>query len=597
MAKKRSICIIIAAIAAALIGAAVFFATHISIGGAFFSRNAAVIDLTDQDLSVAQYLEITDAHPDKEILWTLPFQGSRYAMDTEHIILSSLTEAEADILKLLPELRYVDAERCQDYEALLHLWQTLPELEIYYNVPLGSDSCNSLSGTHTATDVTAAQLEAALPLLPRLEHLYLSGSLPQPEELLHIRTAFPEVQLICTLKLWGQELHTDCRKLTLADSSVDPQELSRMLPLFPQVTEVDITGTPLTVAQYQALLEEHPGVSFLCQLEVNGNIYSTDAAQIDISGTAVTPQEAENLIALFPRLEKLIMSDCGLDDETMDALNRKYPDISIVWTLQIGLVTMRTDALIFYPAGINQYKLPSNEELQKLRYCTELVAIDIGHSEATDCNWLAYTPHVKYLILADTNIADIGPVANLKELVYLEVFNTDITDYTPLLECTALQDLNIGTTYGDPEPLSRMTWLHNLQWHPIQDHPVLGPKAQALKEQLPDTNITLKTRRKNIGGPWRFVPNYYVFRELLGGGFYNQENINNGYWDYDDGKRILACNDNPLFAGDALVDIVRYRIDNDLPIMGIKNIGSEKAESLYQSLVESQALYAQIRGA
>ena len=330
---------------------------------------------------------------------------------------------------------------------------------------------------------------------------------------------------------------------------------------------------------------------------MNGNIYSTDAAQIDISGTAVTPEEAENLIALFPRLEKLIMSDCGLDDETMDALNRKYPDISIVWTLQIGLVTIRTDALIFYPAGINQYKLPSNEELQKLRYCTELVAIDIGHSEATDCNWLAYTPHVKYLILADTNIADIGPVANLKELVYLEVFNTDITDYTPLLECTALQDLNIGTTYGDPEPLSRMTWLHNLQWHPIQDHPVLGPKAQALKEQLPDTNITLKTRRKNIGGPWRFVPNYYVFRELLGGGFYNQENINNGYWDYDDGKRILACNDNPLFAGDALVDIVRYRIDNDLPIMGIKNIGSEKAEILYQSLVESQALYAQIRGA
>jgi len=343
---------------------------------------------------------------------------------------------------------------------------------------------------------------------------------------------------------------------------------------------------------------EHPNVFFQCALEVNGTAYSTDAAEIDISGTATTVEEVEAMIPLFPNLKKLIMSNCGIDDETMDALNRRYPDISIVWTLQIGLVTVRTDDLTFFPASINQFQLPSNEELQKLRYCTEMVAIDVGHSEATDCQWLAYMPHVKYLILADTSISDLSPLSNLKELVYLEVFNTDITDYSPLLECTALQDLNIGDTFGDTEPLSKMTWLHNLQWHPIQDHPVLGPKAQALKEQLPDTNITLKTRRKNIGGPWRFLPNYYIFRELIGGDFFNQEAIYNKHWEYADGKRILACKGpRTPFAGDVLAEIVRYRIDNGLPIMGIKNVGSEKAEVLYQSILESQALFARIQGA
>ena len=50
---------------------------------------------------------------------------------------------------------------------------------------------------------------------------------------------------------------------------------------------------------------------------------------------------------------------------------------------------------------------------------------------------------------------------------------------------------------------------------------------------------------------------------------------------------ILSCDSSsPRFAGEVLRDMVRYRIDNGLPIPGIKNVGSEKAEILYQSLCE-----------
>jgi len=590
MAKKKIICIAAAAMAAAVLGAVGLRMTRVSIDGALFPKNAAVYDLTEHDLTEEQYLDICAQYPDAEILWTIPFLGSRYATDTEYIKISSLTKAEADILQYLPQLQYVEADGCQDYDALTYLQQQKPECQILYYVTLGTSTCDSLSREVTAADATAEQLEAALPYLPRLERLGLSGRLPNTDELLKLRADFPNVQLLCTLELWGQELHTDARTLDLTGMSVSVSEIIRMLPLFPDVKEVILTGNPLTIQEYQSLTQAHPGVFFQCALEVNGTVCATDASEIDISGS-ITVAEVEAMLPAFRRLEKLIMSDCGIDDETMDALNRRYPDISIVWTVMVGHVPVRTDSIIFYPAAIDQYHLPSNEEMQKLRYCTELVAVDIGHSEATDCNWLAYTPHVKYLILADTNISDISPLAGLKELVYVELFNTDIQDYTPLLECTKLQDLNIGETYGDPEPLTRMTWLHNLQWHPIQDHPVLGPKAEQLKEQLPDTNITLKTRRKNIGGPWRMLPNYYLFRELLGGGFYNQERIYNGNWDYEDGKQILACNDTEAFAGDVLEKIVRYRIDNALPIFGIKNVGSEKAEILYQTILEVQELY------
>lgn len=592
MAKKKIIGLALCALSAAVaLGIVVSRADRVSIDGEYFPRDAKVYDLTDHDLTEQQYLSLCDQYPDAEILWSVPFQGDKLPLDTQHIKISTLTKEDVDALDHLHQLQYVEADDCRDYDALIYLQQNKPECQVLYYVDLGNDRCDSLSSTVTATDVTAVQLEAALPYLPHLERLGLSGKLPEIEELLKIRADFPHVKLLCTLNLWGLELHTDYRTLDFTGTAVSLQELSNILPLFPDVKEVILTGTPLTSLEYQTLTSENPGILFRCDIELNGTVYSADATEIDISGMQISAEETEALFPLFPKLEKLIMSDCGIDDETMDALNRKYPDIQIVWTVMVGHVPVRTDSVIFYPAAINQFKLPSNEELQKLRYCTELVAVDIGHSEATDCNWLAYTPHVKYLILADTSISDISPVANLKELVYLEVFNTDITDYSPLLSCTKLQDLNIGDTFGDPEPLAQMTWLHNLQWHPIKDHPVLGPKAQELTEQLPDTNITLKTRRKNIGGPWRFLVNYYLFRELLGGGFYNQENINNGYWEYDDGKKILACNDNPKYAGDVLAEIVRYRIDNGLGVMGIKNVGSEKEEILYQSILEAQALY------
>lgn len=294
------------------------------------------------------------------------------------------------------------------------------------------------------------------------------------------------------------------------------------------------------------------------------------------------------MLPYFPKLQKLIMSDCGIDDEAMDALNRRYPEISIVWTVQIGIVPVRTDDVIFFPAGVSESNMPSNEELKKLRYCTEMVAVDIGHAKATECEWLEYMPHVRYLILADTLITDLTPLSNLKELVYLEIFRMDLHDYSPLLGCTALQDLNIGTTYADPEPISQMTWLHNLQWNHGADDPETRDAVLQLAEQLPDTNVTIDTWR-NVGGAWRYLPNYYVFRDLIGGKYFNQL-FPSLFWGDRDAAKILGCEQNKSkFAGDVLAEIVRKRIDSGEPIVGVKNIGSEKAEVLYQTLVQSRA--------
>ena len=110
-----------------------------------------------------------------------------------------------------------------------------------------------------------------------------------------------------------------------------------------------------------------------------------------------------------------------------------------------------------------------------------------------------------------------------------------------------------------------------------------------LPEQLPDTNGVLypKKKARNIGGPWRYIPNYYVFRDIIGATYFNQDQIQD-YWGPEDGERIMAC-EQKTFAANTLAEIVRERIDSGEPIIGIKNTDSEKAEILYQTLLEAES--------
>lgn len=572
---------------AAAIGAGVFFSTNVIVGGKIFPKETTVFDLTEQKISSEEYEKIRVKYPDAQILWNVPFQGSQYPLDTAKITVSSLTEEEAKSLTYLTELEYVDAKECTDYAALLYLQSCMPECIIDYQVAGISGNASQAS----ISDADIAELNQILPFLPKLETLKLDGKLPEREALLQLKKDFPTLNLDMTLDVGGKKISTAEEMIDLSGAELTADTISEILPLFAKNSQILLPDTGLTEEARKDLILQYPEYFFLCDLDFAGKTVSTASTQIDISGCAITVEETEEMLPFFPNLEKLIMSHCGIDNESMEALNQRYPDISIVWTLQIGPMIVRTDDTIFFPSKHGEHNLPSHEELQKLRYCHEMVAIDVGHSKATDCSWAANMPKLKYLIIADTRITDLTPLSGLKELIYLEAFGLDLTDYSPLLGCTAMQDLNIGTTFADPEPLTRMPWLHNLFWHGVLKNEELREKALMLEHQLPDTNIVLQTPRKNIGGMWRYIPNYYVFRELLDADFFNQE-YTGMFLDKKDASRILACDHGAqAFAGDVLAEIVRYRIDNHLPITGIRNTDSAQAENLYQSLCQSRSWY------
>ena len=151
-------------------------------------------------------------------------------------------------------------------------------------------------------------------------------------------------------------------------------------------------------------------------------------------------------------------------------------------------------------------------ELYNLRYCTDIVALDLGHQQINTCEFVAFMPNLKYLIIADTQIVDLSPLAGLENLEFLEMFLTYAQDYTPLLSLKNLKDLNLAWTYGDYKIIAQMPWLERCwwggKWHNQETR-------DYLTEHCPDTLFEFDDG-ESTGSGWRDGDLYYAMRDALG---------------------------------------------------------------------------------
>ena len=273
----------------------------------------------------------------------------------------------------------------------------------------------------------------------------------------------------------------------------------------PEATEPETAATaePIQTEETKAPTEWEPREVFF-----GDRSFLSDAEEIDLSGMEIeSTQWVEERIRDMPKLRKVIMCNCGLGDEEMDALNRRYEDIRFVWMVHMGRISVRTDTNYFAPVVTGDYV--TEIDLGPLKYCTDVVAVDLGHMAVRTCDWARNMPKLQYLILADTGITDISPLASCENLIFLELFLTAVRDYSPLLSCTRLEDLNLCYSYGSAEPVKQMTWLKRLWW---DGNPY---ETKGLEEYLPDTECNF-TSGSSTGGTWRLGQRYKEQRDILG---------------------------------------------------------------------------------
>lgn len=323
----------------------------------------------------------------------------------------------------------------------------------------------------------------------------------------------PDLDVLYTVTVGGREYPNSATILTVEDANI--YELSAVIPYLPLLEEVTFTGTAPNSESIYELMCQYPNVTFRWNLTVCGvDATSTDSTLI-LSGIPMADtSELESYLKYFPNLERVEMCDCGILSEEMDALSQRHPDIRFVWTIKVRNGSLRTDAAAFIPFKLG-YDIdnPINDnDCKELKYCVDLVCLDLGHMKIRDISFLQYMPKMQYLVLVDMPCRDFSVLANLTELVYLELFNVQFTQHEVLLKLSKLEDLNIGSTpTRDTEVLQQMTWLKRL-WIPRTR--LSSAQYKELAAALPDTQIVYYAQHSTDKN-WRDNENYRKMRDLL----------------------------------------------------------------------------------
>ena len=493
----------------------------------FYSRDAASLDLRQESLSVRQYERLKKELPDCEIHWNVPLGERNVAEDSTYLTVADLKESDLASFAYLKELETVDARGCTDYALLQRLQAQCPDVKVEYTLTFSDGTVYTQDSEEVTVRSVTEEDAALLQYLPKLRQVTVvsGGSL---ENMAAFCGTVHELGAELGVRLMGCFYPDDTEVLELDGLT---EEDAALLPLLGMLKKVHLTNPKLGAEQLISLREQYPHVAFSWEVELFGQRFRDDTEIVDLSAIQIMDiVQVETAMASLPDVKTVILGLCGTEDNP-DWGNSKAKDIAVcpisnedvsayrdrvrenykvVWTVRLGPnIALRTDVEYFMPGHFAVGRL-FTDHAYNLRYCEDMVTLDIGHMTLQNIDFVAFMPKLRHLILAWTEVQYIEPIRGCKELVFLELDNSTIRDYSPLVDCTALQDLNIGNTQRNIEPILEMTWLKNL-------YMVGCGGANVLKatEALPDTHV-VTGGNITVGHGWRKLQNYYDMRDNLG---------------------------------------------------------------------------------
>ena len=259
-----------------------------------------------------------------------------------------------------------------------------------------------------------------------------------------------------------------------------------------------------------------------------GNSYPEDAEYIDLGDLVVRDfDELSAFLEQLPNLRRVDMWATKMDREHCDLLASRFPDIRWGWTLVIKSADhehlIRTDYTSWSTLHNNSSTQHSSEDFGILKYCWNLMALDVGHNNVTSLDFLYGLPNLRVLIVACNHVTDITPIASLKNLEYAELFKNTIEDLSPLTGLPHLLDLNICFNHvQDFTPIKSLTTLKRLWMFSSQKYDKKPDTAivNELAAALPDTEIDYT--HYSTTGTWRFTygerrhPHYDAIVRMFG---------------------------------------------------------------------------------
>ena len=517
---------VIAVILAAVVAAGVWVTSRYHIvSGKFYPKDMVVLDLRGEDIKPSHYDKLKEKMPGCVIHWNIPFQDGTLEDSATEITVTTLTEEDVQRLDYAVHLKTVQAEGCTDYEALELLRQRRPEVEVNYSVAF-SGGTYSWDVKTLLLDTVAEEDIHLLGYLPNLKTVALKPGSYDHHLVDGLRGTLYNAGLEFGVVIGGQILQNT--ETTREISNITEEELG-LLEHLPMLQELLLVNPEVSPETLLALPEKYPQLKIHWKVTIGDLTFDETTKEVDLTMVEITDlAEVEKKLNSLPNLESVTFGLCGVDNpqwgnsrsklvaspienEDLAAYRDRVRDrYKVSWTLRLGpSIALRSDADNFMPNHFGVGILP-DDYAYNLRYCEDMVCLDVGHMTLTDISFVEFMPKLKYLILAWTQVEYIEPIRHCKNLVFLELDWSLIKDLSPLVDCTALEDLNLGRTYCSIEPLLEMPWLKNV-------YMILRSKAGVVGQALPDTRVVTSQDpdAATVGYGWRRLPNYYAMRDCL----------------------------------------------------------------------------------
>ena len=497
---------------------------HVFVDGDAYDITLRSLDLTGEDISVAYYEELKAKLPDCQIKWMVPFQGNKYPNDREGLQVSSLTVEEIEyIAKYFPNLKKLIANQDNhQYDMLAVAEAALPECDVQYSVNLGhaghvrdhkSETVHLEFQDFAEEAYDFDALMTNLVYLPQLKQLTLENVAYSLEQVQSLKEAYPEVEILATVEVYGQAYDMEVAELDLsAMTGQDAVALSvvEQLKKLPNLTRVNLNPengiSALSLEDVKMLMEAVPNVTFDYTFDFYGTKLSTADEEVHIKNTKIGDEGEQNIrnaLDLLKNCKRFVLENCGVSNETMAKLRDDYRDrTKIVWRISYGKGTTMTDAEVIRAV----YDLV-DDNCHNLIYCEDAKYMDIGHNEWLDgCEFVSGMKSLEYVIISGAPIKSLEPFRNCKNLKMLEAaFCEYITDVSPLAECTNLQMLNISNTHvTDLSPLDKLPLTHlTVRTNPSGKCRLSQEEQDRVTQQHPDCWISFAGAQP-YGVGWRY---------------------------------------------------------------------------------------------
>ena len=348
----------------------------------------------------------------------------------------------------------------------------------------------------------------------KLQNVNLSNQIININQKEYLTSTYPNINFILDVyyKIYNKDYNENIESLDLSNE------------------EIDFKNNRLNIETMAKLVKEYPNINYKWKIIFNNKEIPNNIEKLDFTKkTNLNIYDIRNLLIVLTNLKEVDFSDSNLKNEDLALLRKEFPNINIIWKLYLGKWSLKTNDVAFSVlVGKINYTRLTTKDIEVLKYCTNLKALDLGHQAIDDISVIGnYLQNLRILILADNKVKDLTPLKNLKHLHYLELFVNNINDFSPLTSLKELVDINIG--YNDASNIEPLLHLGNIERFWLVNGKITEQDRTTLKNAYPNAIVNTTWSLSSTEKGWRTHPRYYAMIDM----FYKKNYISEEFTKYD----------------------------------------------------------------